>query len=150
MFRLEKINGCYNIVPQNKNKPNDRLWMVIRSLKDGYTIKKYDIIKLGRMKFRVKEYRTESEYFEDHDNNKSPHQGFDEFHEVQQATETDIMCRFCWTGEQTEDNPIIVSCKCKGSISYIHFLCLKQWLQTKVTKKNEGDSHSTLNWKNFE
>ena len=23
------------------------------------------------------------------------------------------------------------------------------WLQTKVTKK-EGDSHSTLNWKNFE
>jgi hypothetical protein len=124
--------------------------MVIRSLKEGYLIKKYDIVKLGRMKFRVKEFRTENDYFEDHDNNKSPHQGFDEFHEVSQADETDVMCRFCWTGDQTEDNPIIGSCRCIGSIRYIHFLCLKQWLHTKVIKKNEGTSHCTLNWKNFE
>lgn len=83
--------------------------MVIRSLKDGYVIQKYDIVKLGRMKFRVKEFRTETDYFEDLDNNNSPHQGFDEFHEVEQAKEADIMCRFCWTGDQTDDNPIIGS-----------------------------------------
>lgn len=124
--------------------------MVIRSLKDGYVIKDYDIVKLGRMKFRVKEFRNENEFFQDHDNANSPHQGFDEYHEVEQADEDDVMCRFCWTGEQTEDNPIIGSCICMGSIKYIHFLCLKQWLHTKVTKKNEGDSHTTLNWKNFE
>ena len=107
LFRLEKSGSNYVIAPQNMNKPDDRLWMVIRSLKDGYTIQKYDIIKLGRMKFRVKEFRTEGDFFQDHDNSNSPHQGFDEFHEVEQATGSDIMCRFCWTGEQTEDNPII-------------------------------------------
>lgn len=150
LLKLQKRDGKYMVIPQNENKPNDRLWNVIRSLKEGYVIKKYDIIKLGRMKFRVKEFRTEKEYFEDHDNNKSPHQGFDETHCVKKATETDVMCRFCWTGEQTEENPIIGSCICIGSIQYIHFMCLKQWLGTKVTKKNEGDSHTTLNWKSFE
>lgn len=111
LFRLEQNDGKYFIVPQNLNKPNDRLWMVIRSLKEGYIIKKFDIVKLGRMKFRVKEFRTETDYFEDLDNVKSPHQGFDETHEVEQADEEDVMCRFCWTGDQTEDNPIICSCK---------------------------------------
>lgn len=68
LFRLEKNQGKFYVVPKNTNMPNDRLWVVIRSLKEGYTIKKHDIIKLGRMKFRVKEYRTKLEYFEDHDN----------------------------------------------------------------------------------
>jgi len=65
LFRLEKKGGNYSVIPQNTNSPNDRLWVVIRSLKEGYIIKKHDIIKLGRMKFRVKEFRTETEYFED-------------------------------------------------------------------------------------
>ena len=84
----------YSIMPINSNQPNDRLWMVIRSLKEGYRIKKHDIIKLGRMKFRVKEFRTEKEYFEGLENDKSPHEGFDEFHEVSQAPNEEIMCRF--------------------------------------------------------
>ena len=83
LFRLEKRRGNYAVVPQNENQPNDRLWVVIRSLKEGYVIKKHDIIKLGRMKFRVKEFRTENEYFEDLDNDTSPHPGFDENYEVE-------------------------------------------------------------------
>mmetsp|Transcript_25048 Transcript_25048/g.27772 ORF Transcript_25048/g.27772 Transcript_25048/m.27772 type:complete len:131 (+) Transcript_25048:132-524(+) len=78
LFRLEKMGGNYTVVPLNSNEPNDRLWVVIRSLKEGYIIKKHDIIKLGRMKFRVKEFRTENEYFEDLNNDTSPHPGFDE------------------------------------------------------------------------
>ena len=42
----------------------DRLWLVVRSLKnpDGkfdYKIKKFDTIKLGRVRFRVKDFRCE-------------------------------------------------------------------------------------------
>ena len=42
----------------------DRLWLVVRSLKnpDGkfdYKIKKFDAIKLGRVRFRVKDFRCE-------------------------------------------------------------------------------------------
>lgn len=98
-------------MPINTNQPNDRLWVVIRTLKEGYIIKKHDIIKLGRMKFRVKEFRTENEYFEDHDNEKSPHPGFDESHEVHKSTDPDTNCRFCWTNEQTADNPLIGACR---------------------------------------
>ena len=149
LFRLEKRRGQYSVIPQNSNQPNDRLWVVIRSLREGYIIKQHDIIKLGRMKFRVKEFRTENEYFEDLDNDTSPHPGFDENYEVDRCSETDTNCRFCWTNDETEDNPLIGACKCAGSIRFIHFNCVKMWLQTKVSKK-EGHSHSTLNWKNFE
>lgn len=149
LFRIQKKSGKHFIIPQNNNQHNDRLWMVIRSMKEGYVIKKFDIIKLGRMKFRVKEFRTETDYFEDLDNDKTPHPGFDEFYEVAQADEPEATCRFCWTGDQTEENPLICACKCSGSIRFIHFQCVKMWLQTKVTKK-EGPGHCTLNWKNFE
>lgn len=40
----------------------DRLWLVVRSLKNpqgkyNYKIKKFDVIKLGRVKFRVKDFK---------------------------------------------------------------------------------------------
>ena len=42
----------------------DRLWLVVRSLKNpegkfDYKIKKFDAIKLGRVRFRVKDFRCE-------------------------------------------------------------------------------------------
>jgi hypothetical protein len=107
LFKLQKIGGKYQVVPVNDNQPNDRLWVVIRTLKEGYIIKEHDLIKLGRMKFRVKEFRTETEYFEDHDDKQSPHPGFDENHQVQKSTDAETNCRFCWTNDQTEENPLI-------------------------------------------
>ena len=150
LFKLVRKNEKFYVRPNNDNPANDRLWLVIRSLKEGYVIKRHDILKLGRMKFKVKEFRTETEYFEGEHVESSPHKGFEEIHEVQAADSEDIMCRFCWIGEQTEDNPIIGSCKCAGSIKYIHFNCLKLWLESKVSKKNDTECHSTLNWKTFE
>jgi hypothetical protein len=121
LFKLTKNNEKFYVNPINENQPNDRLWLVIRSLKEGYLIKRHDILKLGRMKFKVKEFRTETEYFEGEHVETSPHKGFEELHEVQATDSTDIMCRFCWVGDQTEENPIIGSCRCAGSIKYIHF-----------------------------
>jgi|TARA_B110000503_G_C6841015_1_gene286853 hypothetical protein len=42
----------------------DKLWLVVRSLKNpegkyDYKIKKFDTIKLGRVRFRVKDFRCE-------------------------------------------------------------------------------------------
>lgn len=109
LFKLINQDEKFYVRPINENPANDRLWLVIRSLKVGYEIKKHDILKLGRMKFKVKEFRTESDYFEGEHVETSPHKGFEEIHEVQTANSGDIMCRFCWVGEQTEDNPIIGS-----------------------------------------
>ena len=157
LFKLVKNGRNYEIHPINSNEPNDRLWMVIRNLKEtGYKIKKHDIIKLGRMKFRVKEYRTKLEYFDELDE-KSPHEGFDESKNIADTEdlatddqdEQNPACRFCWISEHTDDNPIFRSCNCSGSIKYIHFQCIKAWLSSKVSIKGE-DTHTTLTWKQFE
>ena len=50
---------------------------------------------------------------------------------------------------ETPDNPKVTACKCKGSMKYIHFLCLKQWLENKMVIKS-SDTHHTLSWKQFE
>lgn len=58
-------------------------------------------------------------------------------------------CRFCWGNESCEDNPCIVPCKCSGSVGFIHYNCLKNWLSTKMQKK-ETDNLVSMYWKTFE
>ena len=55
---------------------------------------------------------------------------------------------------ETEDNPLIVACQCKGSVGLIHFQCLKNWLQTQKQEKGpqngaQGNVRSFY-WKRFE
>ena len=40
-------------------------------------------------------------------------------------------CRFCWSSGADQNNPLFSSCKCSGSVGYIHFSCLKSWLDVK-------------------
>lgn len=69
------------------------------------------------------------------------------------AKPEDVQCRVCWSGEETEDNPLIVACQCKGSVGLIHFKCIKNWLLTQ--KQEKPPSSQTQNvrsfyWKRFE
>lgn len=58
-------------------------------------------------------------------------------------------CKVCWSQEQSIDNPLLNSCQCDGSVRYIHYECLKYWLQQKLTRK-EGDHFVSYTWKTFE
>jgi hypothetical protein len=58
-------------------------------------------------------------------------------------------CRFCWGSESTEENPCIVPCKCSGSVGFIHFECLRNWLGTKLQRK-ESEHLVSMYWKTFE
>ncbi len=100
------------------------------------------------MKFKVKEFRTATDFFNAEEDLGSE---FCEVKEIQKVPEEekDQMCRFCWIDTETDDNPKVKACKCAGSVKYIHFNCLKQWLQSKMTKK-ETENHHTLSWKQFE
>jgi len=98
LFKLKQNGRQYEISPINTNQPNDRLWLVIRNFREaGYKINKHDIIKLGRMKFRVKEFRTEKEYFNELEE-KSPHEGFDE---IKNITDTNTLA----ADDQEDSNP---------------------------------------------
>ena len=48
------------------------------------------------------------------------------------------ICRICYEEEDplsNYDNPLVQPCTCSGSLRYIHFNCLKQWLNTKSCNK---------------
>lgn len=62
---------------------------------------------------------------------------------------TEIQCKVCWDNTQTRENPLLNSCKCDGSVRFIHFECLKFWLKQKMAKKEEDNLISYM-WKQFE
>ena len=45
-------------------------------------------------------------------------------------------CRICYSEEDLNENPLISPCKCSGSMKYIHYNCLKNWLKSKIEFDN--------------
>ena len=59
------------------------------------------------------------------------------------------MCRICLGEENEKTDPLISPCKCAGTMSHIHLECLREWLNSKKSKK-EGDCVVTYCWKALE
>lgn len=62
---------------------------------------------------------------------------------------SEVQCKVCWSSEQTKTNPLLNSCKCDGSVRFIHYECLKFWLKQKMAVKEETNQVSYM-WKQFE
>ena len=41
-------------------------------------------------------------------------------------------CRICYGTDFSIENPLISPCICKGSMKYIHYQCLKNWIKSKI------------------
>ena len=54
-------------------------------------------------------------------------------------------CRICYADNNTEENPLICPCVCKGSMKYIHYMCLKSWLNSKIEEELLDDSTENNN-----
>ena len=61
----------------------------------------------------------------------------------------EIQCKICWGTENSADNPLLSTCKCAGTVRFIHFICLKTWLNTNISKKETPNTISMV-WKTFE
>lgn len=72
--------------------------------------------------------------FEEYENVESVIDGTGE-DETPTADEEIPRCRFCWSSGADPSNPLFSSCKCSGSVGYIHFNCLKSWLDVKKQMK---------------
>jgi len=48
-------------------------------------------------------------------------------------------CRICYGDNYNDENPLICPCICKGSMKYIHYLCLKSWLNAKIEEELSED-----------
>jgi hypothetical protein len=54
--------------------------------------------------------------------------------EVLESEVSEIRCKFCLSSDETEEDPFISPCYCKGTLLIIHVGCLKKWINSKVKK----------------
>lgn len=67
---------------------------------------------------------------------------------LSQKTDGLPCCRVCYSSKSDIENPLICPCKCCGSIKFIHYICLKSWLEENITTKTEPN-FKIYTWKSF-
>lgn len=131
------LNGCFTLSTPSENGSHPGMDVIVRGLKEdnsqiGYELKVGDYVKLGRVRFLVKEIR-------DHAGRvrraEMPPASYKVMEGNQPAEENNPMaCRICLMDQVDEDpinNTILAPCKCKGSCGYVHYQCLRQWTDSK-------------------
>jgi hypothetical protein len=152
--------------PYNSNQSNQ----TVVNCNDEYYLCKNDVIKLGRVKYALNEINIpskndniekeipkydQSKY--DIDNlNKNTQPVFDFIFKAKSASEyTDIpddekICKICYSEENDKENPLVHLCNCNGGLRFSHYLCIKKWMETKLTtKENIKNTVKTYNIKSF-
>lgn len=148
----------YNKSDDFISNPENLVWYTVRDYRNsasslGYKLKRGDILKFGRARLRVTEIflgdgssnlDTRIKGEETQPNISLPEGFF--------VTEEDLVdspsCRI-WFNEEETDNPLISPCKCSGSLKFIHYRCLKSWLESKRTIKSTQTTIS-YHWKSLE
>jgi hypothetical protein len=165
-YREGKVHiGMYSLAPSNY-KTNltywdpesvEKLWLSVKSLKTscgikGYQLAEGDVIKLGRVRFRVvelnasvKAYKPEPVNLAEMMLGKTAFTDSSE-EEVTQEMASPIPCRVCLSELYDADNPLISPCCCDGTMKYIHLKCLQQWLKSKLVSRSSENAIS-LTWK---
>lgn len=64
------------------------------------------------------------------------------------AHDSSATCRICLNEGQTEENPFITPCKCRGTCEFVHFNCLKYWIDSRAQQKQQNGA-TTYKWKKY-
>lgn len=138
--------------PNNKSQ---EVFLIVRSLKNkegyqkGYPLEVGNILKLGRLEFRVVEARKENGPIVYADAPKI----IDFLPPLSIRKEKDVhSCRLCLeeeeaTNDGSYDHILISPCKCKGTCQYIHLVCLQSWFRSRLVMKPVNNALS-YQWKN--
>lgn len=134
---------------QKSKTLDERSWIVIRNTyfekeNSGYKLREGDIIKLGKVMFKVREVKVDEKLkkSKNEKSNKSSKEILEINNEetkkinVKKKRKNMPICRICLMEDNEEDNPLINPCNCIGSVRFIHILCLRRWLKSKITTKN--------------
>lgn len=104
-----------------------------------------DIMKLGRVTVKIRKM-VMSQDQEEKNNELIVNQVVDlnqkKRHKNQQQNDEQKLCRICFVEEDTVENPLLTICDCAGSMQWIHFDCMRQWLKNKLVKKETRFSFS--------
>ena len=133
---LDEAPDSYYLRPHEP----ENLWLVVKSLREnhqsGFELSEGTIIKLGRVKYRVRELCHEEKQL-------------DNFQMAEEAAEPGRACKICLWEENTSENPLISPCSCSGSMKYMHLDCLKTWLESRKSTRSTENSMSFF-WKSID
>eukprot|EP01017_Pseudomicrothorax_dubius_P003642 TRINITY_DN10563_c0_g2_i2.p1 TRINITY_DN10563_c0_g2~~TRINITY_DN10563_c0_g2_i2.p1 ORF type:complete len:497 (+),score=83.83 TRINITY_DN10563_c0_g2_i2:37-1527(+) len=140
---------------QHEEGKHNEVYLIVRSLKNadgaqrGFTLVPGQVIKLGRMEFRVIEccYRNreitklETDLDQEREFRQSTSQATPE------AANSPV-CRICLV-EDDSDHKLIAPCKCRGSCEYVHLSCFQYWFKSKIQTKEYNNAWN-FHWKKLE
>jgi len=155
------IQTSKEITDVAKNALDNKLYYVVRGMKKngvqiGYKLKVSDVIKVGRVKFIVREIFNDKGELQKMNDLVVAHLGIDDTIQVSDSenksdsekekiiTEPKKLkvCKFCLSDE-SESNPddindiLINLCKCKGSCEFTHYKCFKKWIEYKKSETHK-------------
>lgn len=134
-----------------------------------YKLCKGDVMKLGRIKYKVKFLQSPATSLAGAKRDRQSSFPIDFHHHINSELELDsdfsvcdvhsvrnqsarmqedsqvdlnkVQCKICWSGDSTIENPLLNSCQCDGSVRYVHYNCLKYWLTQKMERKEVDQPH---------
>lgn len=140
----------------DSNKQN--LFLIVRSLKNeegvqrGYPLELGDILRLGRIEFKVIEYQDHElkrhSLFEEGDDMKTEAYNLSVKVCTRDSDNEKPQCKYCLMDESEVDEALVNPCNCKGSSGCVHMSCLQKWINSKV-KNKVGAESSCWYWKHL-
>lgn len=118
---------------------NSHFWTVIRreECREGIRLEEGDVFRLGRTCFRVKTLCTEG-----NTSRVCPYYPASSPQTLPPDLSTfgleSQVCRICLEDFQSSSNPLISPCKCTGSMQFIHFNCLQEWVRSRLDIRRNG------------
>eukprot|EP01017_Pseudomicrothorax_dubius_P032908 TRINITY_DN4354_c0_g1_i1.p1 TRINITY_DN4354_c0_g1~~TRINITY_DN4354_c0_g1_i1.p1 ORF type:complete len:490 (+),score=89.00 TRINITY_DN4354_c0_g1_i1:221-1690(+) len=177
LLTVSYADDQFFVIPNSKKTtaPNpaiqaqdNSLWLVAKSVQSstnsqvkqmGHRLSEDDLIKLGRVRFKVKELVCDgiNRQIQRHGSKESSFMKDDALtqakaNQVQNDTSSVrsvITCRICLMDGNESDNPFISPCNCSGTVKYIHINCLQLWLKSKLTTK-QTPTVTSIVWKSLE
>lgn len=102
------------------------------------------------MRIKVKDYRIEDAILEEDKIDSQEEEGMIDIKTCDDNPQDESeACRICFMNTNTQDNPLLSACKCTGSMKFMHFNCLKSWLNLKLVLQ-QTTQINTYYWKSFE
>jgi hypothetical protein len=166
--------------PDRLSDPSKTLWQVIRQSKYPLPISSGDMLKMGRYKIRVKEAVIEANQKAHNKRFSIASTDSNDYEDVTCCSKDDgdldcgddtvgasvrrsshplvdiqanEVCRICYdSGDET--NPLIAPCKCSGSMQYVHLLCLRKWMDGRLSvntnTQDQGPTTVSYFWRNLD
>ena len=129
---LNQNNNSLFVIEKTNKKENESANKIISKV--GSTKELFSMTKKNNKKTKDKVEK----------NNKNEKK-VDEKNEMDgnnQKNKSNRICRICYGDDTTSENPLICPCICKGSMKYIHYECLKNWLNSKIEEDISVDSEN--------